>query len=258
MQKRCIYVDEFDLIRPENIFKATFCCSYFSSLADYKEIIKYLHPQEHNYYNTLKHEKRIRSYLMGRFVAKKAVAALSGKENLTNIYIQPGIFTQPIVVSDKQNIQVSITHCDDFGAGLAFPEAHPMGIDLEKISHDKRYVLERQITKAEKELISSCPFSYMAGLTLLWTVKEALSKVLKTGLMTPFEVFEISKIELYDEYAICYYQNFTQYKAISFTVYRYMCSIVHPLKTKIQLDIPSFKKNFAFIESLNEVEITVL
>ena len=195
---------------------------------------------------------------MGRFVAKQAVAALTGEKNLTDIFIQSGIFTQPIVVSGKSNIQVSITHCDDFGAALAFPEAHPMGIDIERISNRERDVLEKQITMAEKEQLRSCPLSYESGLTLLWTAKEALSKVIKTGLMTPFEVFEISRIEMHDNYVMSYYKNFAQYKVISFAINRYMCSLVHPLKTKMQFDIHSIKENFAFIETLTEVKERLL
>ena len=102
-------------------------------MTDYEEIIQYLHPQEHNYFNSLTFEKRIRSYLMGRIIAKHVVAALIGKKSLTNIIIQSGSYTQPIIVSNKPNIQVNITHCDDFGAALAFPEAHPMRIDLERL-----------------------------------------------------------------------------------------------------------------------------
>lgn len=237
------------LIRPDNVFKATLCCCFFSSITDYEELVQYLHAQELKYYKKLEFEKRIRSFLLGRFAAKQAVGALIGEEDLKNILIQSGVFTQPIVLSKKQNIQVSITHCDDFGTALAFPEAHPMGIDLEKISPDKREVLERQITNAERERVKACSFSYDAGLTLLWTAKEAISKVLKTGLMTPFEIFEISKIEIHDNYVMGYFKNFAQYKVISFAIYRYLCSIVLPIKTEMHFDIYSFKEHFAFIES---------
>lgn len=122
---------------------------FFSCKTDYGEIISHLHIQERNYYNTLKFEKRIRSYLSGRFVAKQAIAALTGEDKLTHIGIQSGVFTQPIVISNKQNIQVSITHCEDYGAALAFPEAHPMGIDLEKINSSQNGVLAAQITEFE-------------------------------------------------------------------------------------------------------------
>ncbi|HBV97550.1 MAG: 4'-phosphopantetheinyl transferase [Peptococcaceae bacterium BICA1-7] len=248
MQKHNVYVDKLTLNRPENIYKATLCLCFLSDIEDYEVLIGHLHDQELKYYNTLEFEKRIRSYLMGRFTAKQAVAALTGRENLTDILIQPGIFTQPVVVSGCQNIQVSITHCDDFGAALAFPEAHPLGIDIEKINPNNADVLEKHITGAEKEIMGSCPFSFYAGLTLLWTAKEALSKVLKTGLMTPFEVFEIDGIEVFDNHSISHYKNFAQYKVISFTIDRYMCSIVYPKKTRMQFDINPIKENFSFIE----------
>lgn len=247
MQRSGVYTDELGLIRPESFYRATICCGFFSGSAEYDGLVRYLHDQEREYYHSLKFEKRIRSYLLGRFVAKRAVAALTGEANLREIFIQPGIFTQP-VVSGISNIQVSITHCDDFGAALAFPEVHPLGIDIERISPRERVALERQITQAEKNQISSCPFSYEAGLTMLWTAKEALSKVLKTGLMTPFEIFEIDGIEIYDNHSISYYKNFAQYKVISFTIEKYMCSMAHPRKTKMQLDINSIKENFAFME----------
>lgn len=247
-----IYIGQLDLIRPEKEYKATICYCFLSHMADYKKIIPHLHPQEWDYYNSLKFEKRIRSYLMGRFVAKQAVAFLTGNNNLKSILIHSGIFTQPIVVSNIQNIQVSITHCDDFGVALAFPEAHPLAIDLEKISVDKRDVIERQLTNNEKDIINSLAAPYDIGLTLLWTAKEALSKVLKTGLMTPFNVFEISQIEYNDKYMISYYNNFAQYKVMSFTISNYMCSMVYPMKTKVYFDIQACKANFAFLNSTNE------
>ena len=246
MQNSNVYINEIDLIRPGNTCKVTLCCCFFSCMTDYESLIQYLHSQERNYYNTLQFEKRIRSYLLGRFAAKKAVAALTSEENLTNIFIQAGIFQQPVVVSGKHNLQVSITHCDDFGAALAFPETHPMGIDIEVIDPAQRAILERQMTEAEKEKIIFLPVAYDMGITLLWTAKEALSKALKTGLMTPFEVFEISKIEFRENYAICYYKNFTQYKVTAFTLGSYVCSIVHPLKSELHLDIEPLKGTFSF------------
>ncbi|TWH49315.1 4'-phosphopantetheinyl transferase superfamily protein [Sporomusa sp. KB1] len=245
MPNSSVYIGKLDLIREENIFKATLCCCFFSCKTDYGEIISHLHTQERNYYNTLKFEKRIRSYLIGRFVAKQAIAALTGEDKLTQIVIQSGVFTQPIVISNKQNIQVSITHCEDYGAALAFPEAHPMGIDLEKIDSSQNGVLAGQFTEFETTRIIPLVTPYETGLTLLWTAKEALSKVLKTGLMTPFEVFEISRIDLCNNFTMCYYKNFAQYKAISFTIGNYMCSIVYPIKTELYVDIQSLRDYYA-------------
>jgi len=246
------YIDKLRLIRSENTFVATICCVFLSCETDYKRLVQYLHTQECKYYKNLKFEKRIRSYLIGRFAAKRAIAALIEENNLKDIAIEYGIFNQPLIAFNKKNIQVSITHCDDFGAAIAYPEGHPMGIDIEKINMDHIDVLERNITADEKEKIDSCPFSYETGLTLLWTAKEALSKILKTGLMTSFEVFEVSRIELYDNFTICYYKNFAQYKVASFTIGSYMVSVAYPLRTNIQFDIAAIREKFTFTKSLDD------
>lgn len=54
-----------------------------------------------------------------------------------------------------QNIQVSISHCDAIGFSTAFPEAHPMGIDVEKISPDRTDVILSQITPTEQSLLKN-------------------------------------------------------------------------------------------------------
>ncbi|UJF34773.1 4'-phosphopantetheinyl transferase family protein [Paenibacillus hexagrammi] len=238
-------VGEILLTRQENTYKGSLCCCYFQSMAEFERIIPYLHAEERDYLDTLTFEKRRRSFLLGRFAAKQAAAALTDEEKLENIHIQSGIFDQPILTSAKPNIQVSITHCNDYGAAIAFPEAHPMGIDVEKIDDQKRSAFESQITMAEKENINDLPISLDTALTLLWSAKEALSKVLKTGLTTSFKIFEVSKIEVHDDHFICFYKNFKQYKAIAFTVGSYICAITCPLKTDMCLDMSSFKGIFA-------------
>jgi 4'-phosphopantetheinyl transferase len=250
MQNRSIYLKDMCLTRSDVILKATLCCCFFSSKKDYEEVVQCLHDEERDYYCTLQFEKRIRSYLMGRFVAKQAVAALTS-DDLANICIRSGIFTQPIVLSSKENIQVSITHSNNIGGAIAFPESHPMGIDIERIDPDNTDTFERQITKTEKELISGCSLSYEIALCLLWTSKEAISKVLKTGLMTPFEVFEINRIELQDKFIISYYKNFAQYKVISFVLDKYLFSIAHPLRTEISFDIAALKRKFELYSKLD-------
>jgi len=243
MKSGIVYIDELSLIRPETTLKATLCHYYLAGTTNYDELIQHLHIRERKDYNTLKFNKQVRSFLMGRMAAKQAVSALNNEKKLADIIIQAGIFAQPIVISSGKNIQVSITHCEDYGTAIAFPEVHPMGIDLEKIDPLKREVLAGEITAFENKMIVSAVIQYDAGLTLLWTVKEALAKVLKTGLMTPFEVFEISRINFCENFTICYFKNFAQYKAISFSIGNYMCSIVHPLKTDLRIDIQTFKNH---------------
>jgi phosphopantetheinyl transferase len=245
--------EELLLQRPEEKFKAAICLCYVPDIMQYHEIVKLLHPQERKYYDSLKFEKRRKSYFIGRFAAKHAVSSLAGERDFQAILIRQGIFSQPIVTYiHEQNLQVSISHCEDLGAALAFPEAHPLGIDIEKIDTDRCSVLESQMTRSEKEQIKDILCSYDRMLTVLWTVKEALSKILRTGLTTPFHIFEVDRIEAKTDHLVAFFKNFEQYKAVSFDVGFSVCSIVYPKKTVITLDIPLLKRAFNFAAEKNQ------
>ncbi|SFJ69916.1 4'-phosphopantetheinyl transferase family protein [Thermoflavimicrobium dichotomicum] len=215
-------------------YRANMCLCYSPFLAQYLETVKYLHPKELEYYFTLKFEQRIKSYLAGRYAAKKAVSFFVRDENLDRILIEQGIFNQPIVVHpNKMNIQVSISHCDDLGVAIAFSEELAMGIDIERISIDRKDVLRTQMTDREKELIESLPYSDETTLTVFWTAKEALSKILKTGLTTPFHIYEINQIEIKNGAIFSFFKNFTQYCTVSFIFGHYICSITYPRRTEL-------------------------
>lgn len=238
-----VYLDELQLSSLEEIKKATLCFVFFLHEAEYDKLVRHLNFQERQYFNTLNFPKKIKTYLLGRFAAKKAVTSLTGQINLSEIMIQSGIFNQPIVVCNKQNIQVSITHCDSCALALAFPEAYPMAVDLEKIDSGNIEVLEKHMSTLEKKQIRVLPFSRAAKTTLIWTAKEALSKVLKTGLTTPLEVFELEKIEYLENNCIAgCYKLFPQYKVMSFIVNGYSCSIVYPAITKKYFNLDKLKQ----------------
>ncbi|HBF38388.1 MAG TPA: 4'-phosphopantetheinyl transferase [Firmicutes bacterium] len=246
-----VYVENLTLTRPAETFNASLCISHFPTFENCEEFGDLFHPEEQAYYQTLQFEKRIHSYLIGRLTGKKAIASLMGNENLAQIIIRPGIFRQPIVTCEnQQNIQVSISHCDNWGAAIAFPEAHPMGIDIERINSEQNEALEREASEFERRLIQRLPFDYEVMLTLLWTVKEALSKVLKTGLTAPFRIYEIAQIETQSDSLLSFYKNFAQYKALSFMLGHYICTIAYPLKTELTVDLHSLKETFRTLVEL--------
>ena len=241
-----LYADVLHLQRPDEDFKAGICFCSFPDFLHHHEIGKVLHPQERDYYDTLTFEKRRKSYLVGRYAAKQAISALTGENNKPwAILIQQGIFNQPIAtIAHENNVQVSISHGAEIGAALAFPEAHPMGIDIENVNADRCRAMESQMTQAEKDMIKGPSRSYERMLTVLWTVKEALSKILRTGLITPFQIYSVNNIESKSDHRVCYFENFGQYKAISFDVGASVCSLVLPKKTEIAIDIPLIKRTF--------------
>ncbi|MDY0409868.1 4'-phosphopantetheinyl transferase family protein [Virgibacillus soli] len=142
---------------------------------------------------------------------------------------------QPIVKADEvNNIHVSITHNQDFGVAIAFPEEHPMGIDIEDVNDKNLFPLKEQMTKAEWNVYRKLNLSEIQYATMLWTAKEALSKVFKTGLMTPFFIYEIANIRQTEwSTYISNFVNFPQYKAISYLHQRSVLTIVCPKNTEI-------------------------
>lgn len=178
---------------------------------------------------------------MGRYAAKKALSLLTYEEP-GDINIDHGVFNHPLVGSSRAagRLEISITHCCDMGAALAFPAAHPMGIDMEIIDADKIPVIEGQLTSNEMEMLRDFETSsgYASLITAAWTIKESLSKIFRTGLMTPFYVYEIAKIESDNSIYTSYFKNFGQYKALSFLVHGYICSIACPKNSELTLDLP--------------------
>jgi 4'-phosphopantetheinyl transferase len=232
----------------EDLNKCTSCTIYFSRAGDQYAIgfglvsnilpnaIGYhslLHPEELEYLESLKYPVRRKSYLLGRISAKKALSQITPQPS-SSIFIDKGVFQFPVVnYIEQKNIQVSISHCNEFGIALAFPEIHPLGIDIERIDDNKIKTIQSQLTQKEILLLDSNNLPPNIFYTILWTIKESLSKILKTGLTLDFNFFEIAGLKQSGQIWECTFTNFIQYKAISFYIDEYIISIVLPKNTII-------------------------
>ena len=207
----------------------------------------FLHPMEESYFRGLTHPRRQHSYLLGRYCAKQALIACCNDVDVEEVAIKAGVFDHPVVVCGLDaSLQVSISHTSDFGAALAFPETHPMAIDVETICSSKSDTIRSQLTLTEQKLWSSLHKEgedEATQLTLLWTVKEALSKALRCGLTVPFEILEIETIRETEGFVISTFKNFKQYQAISFCLEGNVCSIVHPFNTSFSIDINGIQRS---------------
>lgn len=213
------------------------------------ELLSCLHPDELQYYNTLQFARRRRSYLLGKYTAKQATAGFLGEEKLQRIRIDHGVFLQPLVVHPRaRDVQVSVTHTDSLGVAIAFSQAIPMGIDVERIYPHRQQVLESILTEKELGLVRGLSHSPVTSLTLVWTVKESLSKALKTGLLTPPHVFEINNITAFEKILLSKFSNFPQFTAVSFFFRDYVCSVTYPSS----IDFPMVAIP-ALLASLDEV-----
>jgi 4'-phosphopantetheinyl transferase EntD len=223
------------LRREKEVFQAGFCVGR-KSLAELSGDLSMLHPNERCFYDGLKYDRRRESYLLGRLMAKRAITQFAGGRDCT-IEIGYGIFQFPVVKHPEvRNIQVSISHCDQLGIALAFPEEHPLGIDLENILQFKREQGKEVMTAGEAELISRSLLSLAQGTALVWTVKEAMSKIIRTGLTADFSVLQIGGLIKEGLLYSSTFRYFSQYKAYSCFCGNYVCSLVLPRNTVAAAD----------------------
>lgn len=228
-----ITVNTIELIRENWKGKASLGILNTASFRSFTDKEECLHEQELVYSRNLRYEKRRYSYLAGRYIAKKSLGQFLGTDLLSKILIQPGVFNQPIVTATISNPpSISISHTEEVAACVVFPREHPMGLDAETVKEYKAEAIETQLTLHEKQLFPQKSFDKVHFYTYLWTAKEALSKLLTTGLMTPLEVYQIETISLCGNYAVSTFSNFEQYQAVTFLQDNTVFSLVLPKNTQ--------------------------
>lgn len=241
--KTAFYNNTLTLQREDQCFKAALSINHSSLQELNTDRNNFLHPNEQEHFNTLRYSQRQFSYLLGRYCAKQAIATYTGHSVLTTSCIENGIFQQPITYCPgTPNLQVSISHTNNMGAALAFPEAHPMAIDIETCDSSKINVIETQLTHNEKNILVEYVSATIIPQLWFWTAKEALSKILKCGFMIPFELLEIDTLQMQEHCTRSYFKHFSQYQALSFQFANTICSIVYPRKTQLELDIVGIQK----------------
>ena len=208
------------------------------SLNKLEQNLNLLHPEELSIYRNYQFEKRKQSYLLGRIATKKALMRHNSTFIPTDFYIKSGVFQQPIVCSTlNYNIKVSIAHSNSIGLAIVFSEEHPAGVDIEKVDVKRLSTIQSSLSSSECAILDSFSIPISVGYTLLWTVKEGLSKIIQTGLTLDFSIMSISDIEPHEDHYVSYFEHFHQYKAYSFFHHEYICSIVFPKNTLFDFQI---------------------
>ena len=137
-----------------------------------------LSPQEQAYFNTLKFPKRRTEWLGGRLALKQVVGRILSVNDLTQVEVLPQESGKPklLVGGSPVKLAYSITHSNGLAVAAASTDEKLIGIDLEKIEHritawKNDFFHPAELTADDDEF-----------LTALWTQKEALVKLLGTGL----------------------------------------------------------------------------
>lgn len=211
-------------------------CFIGGDILELLELTYLLSEDERNRYIGFKYPLRGLSYLLGRLSSKIAIEQLDNDINPQNISIVNGVFGFPVVKGNSKNIQVNYSHSDNIGVSLAYYEEYPIGIDIEKIDFDKISIIKSYMTEREIQMVKDIDLE-KEGAFFLWTMKESLSKIIKTGLTLRLDVLEIQSIKkLQDNIWESSFVNFTQYKIISGFFNDHICSITIPRKTNFSYD----------------------
>ncbi len=137
-----------------------------------------LSPQEQAYYDTLCFPKRRTEWLGGRFALKQVVGRVLGIHELKHVEVLPQPSGKPYVLVGEKPILLahSITHSHGFAVAAVSREERFLGIDLEKIEH--------RLSRWKNDFFHPDELTAEGDdfLTALWTQKEALLKLLGTGL----------------------------------------------------------------------------
>lgn len=195
--------------------------------------MNFLNNSEYKIFEEFKFEQKRKSFLQSRYLAKNVLSKYLEEADLTKIMITHGIFGHPLVnyLTKKMPI-LSISHTRTHTACIVSSAKYPTAIDIEKVTKNSKEDILSQTTLHERKIIG-----HQEGenrfYTRIWTIKEALSKVLKTGIMTPFNIYEINDIIYSKNYTVSRFSNFSQYQAISFQYEKNIISFILPTDIKI-------------------------
>lgn len=133
--------------------------------------------------------KRRDDWRLGRWTAKKAVAAYlelgADPASLAAIEIRPALSGAPEVYLHRHPapVSISITHCNGVAACAATGHGGTIGCDLETIEPHSDAFLADYFLDSEQALVARSPAADRPWVvTLLWSAKESALKALHEGL----------------------------------------------------------------------------
>lgn len=146
---------------------------------------EFLSARERTFFETFKFPKRLNEWAGGRLALKRLASAETGLPDLKQIEVLPQESGKPLLLAEGKPVPFaySITHGNGYAAAAVSREDRFLGIDLEKTepriaAWADSFFHPSELTSRDDEF-----------LTLLWTQKEALVKLLGTGLsLNSFDV----------------------------------------------------------------------
>ena len=223
-------------------YHATLTIASTPSMETIEEIAtKILNTDELSYLKQVKAPARKKNYVLGRYVAKKSIGRYIKEPDLKTITIKQGTFTHPCPEHpNKPTPNITISHSHNIAIAIACSHEHPLGIDIEKMTDKNKAAIERSSTEQEKkqlQKLNDIKHPFPLHQTALWTIKESLSKAIRTGLMTPFKLIEATNLTPEEHVWTNHFKNFSQYKCHTWSIHEnevtYILSLSLPKKSNI-------------------------
>jgi 4'-phosphopantetheinyl transferase len=170
-------------------------------------------------------------FLNGRLSAKSALANLVPTAALSDIEIYNGVMEQPLIrAAQYHGFQVGISHTGAVAMAVAYPEAHPVAVDIERVRLSATNAVASHLSESEVALLAD--LNMACGHTLFWSVRESVSKMLKTGMMANPLFYQIKDVQpLFTDVFDVSFVHLFQYKAVCFVVDDYVVSVCFPKKS---------------------------
>ena len=131
----------------------------------------------------------------------------------------------------------SITHSGSLALALAYPTGHPCGIDVEVINPSRYPTILSQLSEQEKKWLRTSLTREHEMATAIWAAKEALSKVLTTGLMSPMQVYNLAEFKkLGSRVWEGLFENFAQYKVKVWVGSSHAFSVAFPKRSVLDFN----------------------
>jgi phosphopantetheinyl transferase len=219
-------------------YRAVMSGARAAEIAPFDETLeRLLHPNERAYVRVLRNDTRRDSYVLGRVAAKRAVCVLSHIDAPASVEIRAGAFGQPVVRAPAGYAEVTISHCDDTALVVAFEPEHPIGVDLERAAEPSARTVREHLGAAELSMLAELGWSDELAATMLWSAKEALAKVLRSGLTVPLNVLSISTAEPADVGSVSlFFENFALYRCHVVVLGERIVALAVPARSAFTLD----------------------
>jgi malonyl CoA-acyl carrier protein transacylase/4'-phosphopantetheinyl transferase EntD len=197
-----------------------------------------LHAVERAMLDRFQFEPRRDAFAIGRACAKAALRELLGRADVSDVCVRRGELGQP-VVDGVSGVGVSISHRGGYGAAIAYEETCPLGVDLEIVPRagDAR---APELTANERDACAYLGDEVMAR-TVLFSAKEALSKVLRVGLAVSPDWLEVERVERDGAVAACTFKHLAPLRATCIRIDDVVLSVAHPRSVRVGLDVDALR-----------------